>query len=282
MGRLAALAASLLLVSGCASVAPPATPTATPAPIPTPATPTPPPAGHDPYEPNDTPETAYGPLLAEQTYSAFVLHELDDDYYWFDVEGASLVRIELEGIPAAADYDLWLYDEAVEILNDSSSQEMHEAIQQELTEAGRYYIHVEPFIGFSAEQPYRLRFSLEPIVPAEDTYEPNETREIAFGPIVFGEVYRSYLASPDDMDIYRVEITTPGQITIELSEIPVGVDYDLYLLDAEGVEIDYSVGLEGTERIQRRLEVPGIYFITVQSYAGSSVSHPYALRVTFE
>ncbi|MGQ9467976.1 MAG: Ig-like domain-containing protein, partial [Anaerolineae bacterium] len=65
---------------------------------------------YDPYEPNDTPAQAWGPLQSGQTYTAFIWDETDmDDYYWITPTTSNSVTVYLTNIPSGSDFDLYIY-----------------------------------------------------------------------------------------------------------------------------------------------------------------------------
>lgn len=65
----------------------------------------------DPYEPNDIPEQAYGPLVSGRAYRAYIWDATDqDDYYHITpLTDTVAVDVQLTDIPIACDYDLYVY-----------------------------------------------------------------------------------------------------------------------------------------------------------------------------
>ncbi len=63
------------------------------------------------YEPNNTPEQAFGPLISGQDYRAFGWDETDtDDYYYFTPTTTDQVTVQLTNIPVDHDSDLYVYN----------------------------------------------------------------------------------------------------------------------------------------------------------------------------
>jgi hypothetical protein len=118
--------------------------------------PAPTPSGSDNYEPNDSFEQAAGPLAIGQTYQAYIWDEGDKDNYLLRVDQTGLLAIDLTHIPATADYDLFLYDDAAQLLASSKTVLDHEHIEQYL-QSGIYYICVQSYTGFSWNEPYGLQ-----------------------------------------------------------------------------------------------------------------------------
>lgn len=116
-----------------------------------------------------------------------------------------------------------------------------------------------------------------------DTYEPNDSHQQAYGPLVSGTTYRSYIWAPDDDDWYYIEVSALDTITIDLNVPPVA-DYDLYLYDSTGTNIvakSDSFGNGVDEHIEYQPDQTGRYYIRVYPYQGYSDSDPYSLVGTF-
>jgi hypothetical protein len=118
--------------------------------------PAPTPSGADTYEPNDTFEQAAGPLAFDQPYQAYIWDEGDIDNYLLQVDNGAVIAVDLTDIPTVGDYDLFLYNEAGELLAKSDKRTAREHIEQYLA-PGRYYASVRTFAGFSRNEPYTLQ-----------------------------------------------------------------------------------------------------------------------------
>lgn len=122
------------------------------------ATPTPT-TNPDPYEPNDQPAQAWGPLVSGQTYYAYIYSDADaNDYYWFEMPADHEIEVWLQQIPAGNNYHLYLYDADVQQRGYSGNPtNTDEHIHTGVLPAGRYYVRVQRVSGFSTTQPYALR-----------------------------------------------------------------------------------------------------------------------------
>jgi len=129
-----------------------------------------------------------------------------------------------------------------------------------------------------------LAYLTEEQEPAEDVdaYEPNETVDSASGPLDSGKLYRAYISSDEDVDVYYVEVETRDPIIIQLSNISWRADYDLFLVDSDGERLDYSWGTTDTELIEYSPRTTGTYYIVINTYGGHSVSDPYSLVALFD
>ncbi len=115
-----------------------------------------------------------------------------------------------------------------------------------------------------------------------DTYEPNNTIAQAYGPLASGTTYISYLSSNTDLDYYYFDISTLGQVTIDLSNIGApSSDYDLELYDASGQFLGGSWGTTATEQIKFQPVSTGRYYILVFPYSGADPARPYYLKAQY-
>jgi S1-C subfamily serine protease len=114
-----------------------------------------------------------------------------------------------------------------------------------------------------------------------DPYEPNNDFAEAFGPIESGEVYEGYITYERDTDFFYFDTDTTQPVTLELSNIPAGVDYQLYIGDAENL-LDYSEGTGSTETITFTPPRAGRYYVLVASDAGGNAEVPYRFVATFD
>lgn len=117
---------------------------------------------------------------------------------------------------------------------------------------------------------------------AQDTSCPEPNDDVASAcPIPANATVRGVIDRPEDRDVYRVVVETPGRFLIDLTDLP--ADYDLYAIDAVGGVLGQSVH-EGTAAEQVQFNVAaGTYFIVVQADLQRQVDplSPYTLRVAF-
>jgi Zn-dependent metalloprotease/fibronectin type 3 domain-containing protein len=111
----------------------------------------------------------------------------------------------------------------------------------------------------------------------KDPYEPNDTKSNAY-PINFGETYESYKSNESDVDVYKLNVTAPGEVNINLWNLP--YDYDLVLHNANGYRLDSSINPDTeNESINYQFTTKGTYYILVGSwYSDFSVSKKYSLK----
>ena len=114
----------------------------------------------------------------------------------------------------------------------------------------------------------------------EDPYEPNDTIQAAY-PINLGTTYQSYISTTTDLDFYKLNVSTTGNINITLSDLPSDYDLNLYNSNGDNVAWGQNYGT-ASESINFNVTQTGNYYIRVNSYSGSSTTQKYSLRVLGE
>jgi hypothetical protein len=97
----------------------------------------------DPYEPNNTPEQAFGPLASGSPYIGYFPDLADEyDYYYIDILTLAPIDIHLT-VPAQLDLDLWLYRGQSPVKGSATiGNGIDEALEFTPAETGTYYILV--------------------------------------------------------------------------------------------------------------------------------------------
>ena len=118
-----------------------------------------------------------------------------------------------------------------------------------------------------------------------DTYEPNDTREEAYGPLTSGQDYTSHIyLESDQRDYYTMILTSAGPIVVDLT-VPACCDYDLYLYDSptgDFIAASNYMGKGLDEHLEYSASHAGTYYILVYSpYKDYSSEYPYQLHPTF-
>ncbi len=129
--------------------------------------------------------------------------------------------------------------------------------------------------------PLTLR-SYQRFYSATDTYEPNNSLAQAYtlpGP----GTYYSYVWTSTDVDWYRLNVTTLGNVTVNLTDIPAGKDYDIELFTSGGQMIDGPwLGGNAEEKIVFQPISAGAYYLRVSGWNASySTAQAYRLSVAY-
>lgn len=118
----------------------------------------------------------------------------------------------------------------------------------------------------------------------QDLYEPNDTWGEAYNVEVFeGEniidTGTSKIDSPTDIDIYRLDITNPGEMYVELSNISSDINIRLFAYET-GKEINISKNyVNGIISFTKRVCYPQVYYLTISSSIGDYSCLPYFLNM---
>lgn len=106
------------------------------------------------------------------------------------------------------------------------------------------------------------------VVILPDSYEPNDTVGTATSVSRNSTIYANIHTSTD-VDYYKFNLETGYDLTITLSNIPSGNDYDLELRNASSIIGSSTRGGNSDENINLPLS-SGTYYIRVYSYSGYS------------
>lgn len=230
----------------------------------------------DSYEPNNTFSAATSISNTATITSANIHDSSDVDYYRFTIPSTSSISISLSNIPTNCDYDLVLYNSSqTQCASSANGGNSSESISYSAA-PGTYYIKVYSYSGSSSSN-YRLTINASINYPP-DSYEPNNTIQSPTNIVTPITLYGT-IHSSTDTDYYRFVVSTVSIVRIDLANIPSACDYDLKLLNGSYSVISSS-GNRGNspETIVTTLS-PGIYYINVYPYTGSS-NVPYRLSVT--
>lgn len=121
-----------------------------------------------------------------------------------------------------------------------------------------------------------------PPIVVNDKFEPNDSFEQASGPVTSGQTLEGFIGSDDDVDTFFFETTTTSPINVQLTGIPSGVDYDLYVYQESNVVAQSENQNEADETVEFRPATPGRYYVAVNSFRGSNPDEAYRLAVSFD
>jgi hypothetical protein len=113
-----------------------------------------------------------------------------------------------------------------------------------------------------------------------DTYEPNDSAADAYGPLVYGKQYVSYIRNDRDMDFYEFHADADSTILIYLEDIPENSNYDLQIFDTqERLLASSTEPRETAEVLSFRARTAGTYYVAVIPRYGYNSMQPYSLTV---
>lgn len=194
----------------------------------------------------------------------------DVDFWKIRGTTNGLLNISLRDIQRNQDYDLYLFDnEGRELGRSERNGEESEAIEGIGLEKDKwYYIKVSgKQDSFSKDFYYRLRadFSSGQTGGKVDDYEPNNTMTEAYD---FGEYNQKIVGNlheKTDVDYYRLAAKLTSTVEVALSDIPSGMDMDVYLLNETGSVVAKSEKAKNSEEHLIYQAYPGTYFVKVMA-----------------
>lgn len=233
----------------------------------------------DSYEPNNWFNQAYGPLSFGTVYESWIWDQYDEyDFYYFIPDTSGVVKIDLYSLPA--DYDLVLFDEDQYDLDWSEhGGTTDESISYYVTGSELYYVLVYPDDRPDSTNSYLLKVDYD-TTQIEDSYEPNNSFEEAYGPLEFETTYESWIFTSDDVDYYYFVPASDGWIEIDLYSLP--ADYDLYLYDSNYDLIDASENeYTQSEWIESYVSANETYYVVVEPFEGYNPFDSYYLELYY-
>lgn len=206
------------------------------------------------------------------TWNDFVSTTSDTaDYYHFSLSNASNFNINLGGL--SADADLELFDSNGSLIQGSyRGGTADDSINRQLA-AGDYYVRVDPFIG---DTNYTLSIDGNGM-----GVDPGNTLGTAFDYGQFGNNVSRYwnesVSSSDTNDYYNFYLSEAS--TVNLSLTGMSADADLRLLDSSGNFIQGSFNTGSTNDSLSQFLQAGNYNILVSSFNGADTNYTMNLSV---
>jgi len=145
-------------------------------------------APDDPYEPNDVYAEAYGPLVPEATYEAYIWPAGDLDYFYFEMPGTGLLEIVFRKEASDIEYGLTVYDQDHDYVTGLFiAPQGHVGTVQETVDPGVYYLVIRTWEGWIPGpgdlEPYEFRIyvpmsppTATPTLTQTGTATPTRTR----------------------------------------------------------------------------------------------------------
>lgn len=211
------------------------------------------------------------PLVLNSTVDGTIKDESQCVEYLFKPTINCTVEFYVEGSPSTADYDLFIYDENHNRLTRATTSFNHETIVMSMNANQTYFVEVFA-AGYGPEYNYTLD-----VTKCKD-FEPNDTLGTAYGSATFYDTYYiDTIATQSDIDFYCFSTLPKGAYSVQLRDIPAGMDYDIRLYNASGSLIGSSTNSNNEDEFIdfNATGLGGIYYVKIYSYSGSNTSTPY-------
>lgn len=219
----------------------------------------------DTYEPNDTFSTA-ADIPIGSSIDAYICTATDVDFFKFDVIAGQDIIIDLTALPA--DYDLVLYDpDGAGVADSTNASLADEHIAHTATKSGQYRVRVKGYEGAYNSNSYTLKVQIA-TPTCGDAYEWNNSIADAYTLASQEIAAPLYICTANDEDWFEFNVSA-GQI-IDLATTSMPADYDLYLYNPAGDQVDES-RQSGTadESISHTATASGWYRALVVGYNGA-------------
>jgi hypothetical protein len=120
-------------------------------------------------------------------------------------------------------------------------------------------------------------------MPGGDDFEPNDSIAEAYGPLRPDEYYSSHVTSASDDDYFYMDVPAGADvISVELTSVPAGCDYDLYVYDQYGQQVASSINENNLdELIELHYPDAARYYLHVYPYSGYAASDDYLLSFSY-
>lgn len=231
-------------------------------------------------ESNNTQATADLVYDDDTTYGT-IGYSGDVDYFKVRFTSNGNANFWLGDIPSGQDYDFFLYNSSGTQLKSSQTTANQEQIYEYPVTANTwYYLKVIGYGGsYDASNYYRVRAKNYPTETSGDSYEPNNSFSTATSIANNATLTTPTIHDDSDVDFYRVVLPSAASISITLSNIPSGCDYDLFLYSSSQVECESSENGGNAVESLTYSATAGTYYIKISSYNGSG-STSYRLSVS--
>jgi hypothetical protein len=234
--------------------------------------------GQDPFEPNDTYETA-ATVTCGQQFSAYIQEQNDADWYEIVFEETGVLKVEVTSVPSSIDLNLEVYQlvnndlALVSTDREGNSSGGQSLFSYAVAASGTYLILIEDEGGsdFSDTDSYEVTLSCTPnalemnqiweeaaLIPADTCFEAN-----IFGDNHLYEVY-------NDVDWFEVEITEAGVLEVAVTSVDNNLDLDVGIYqiinyDATLIANDREGNSSGGQSLfANAVLMPGTYLIRVR------------------
>lgn len=119
----------------------------------------------DPFEPNNTKESAYAPVISDTTYNGRITSAADEDWFKFTPSANGNVTVLMNNM--AYDYDLAVYDANSNLIGQSTNRgNLAETVAFSGTAGATYYVKI---VGYNGAQSSTSVYTLKATFPTVTT-----------------------------------------------------------------------------------------------------------------
>jgi subtilisin family serine protease len=201
------------------------------------------------------------------------------DFYAVNLTAGVTYSLDLLGIAAGQDYDLYLYNSsgALERFSFNSSN-YDENIEYTPSTTGISYVEVKPYLLSTSTAGKNYQLMIYPSNTPPDSYEPNDDIKTAT-PITSGSKVSANLNINVDEDWYVLDTPKTGKLNVTLKNIPLDCDYDIQLYKDNNYLLGGSYTRGNTdEKITCLVNTPGKYYLRIYNSSGYNPTGTYELQ----
>jgi len=115
-----------------------------------------------------------------------------------------------------------------------------------------------------------------------DTFEPNDSIELAYGPLLYGVEYPSFIFDEgDELDVFKIKFEKDRPVEIRVYDIPQGVSVEPALVDGLGRKLAVPIEEDGGYLLLYNPEGSGVGYLVVRRVEGYDPVHAYHVKVDY-
>ena len=159
----------------------------------------------------------------------------DKDFFWFVLDQAGALQMQVTNVAPELNLRLYLYDETGSELTHANSSGYGQSISFNdiICTPGKYFVQLrnKPFFGGASDQEYVLTIELN----IDDVYECNNSISAA-AEIGIETIYAT-IGDDHDRDFFKFQIPEAGVLSVRLNDVPIEVKAEATLYDPDINEI---------------------------------------------
>ena len=247
-------------------------------------------AAVDVQEPNDSLLLSH--TMTSPSVEGYIFGGGDEDWYKVWVDAAGTLVADVTSVPANLRAGIALYGrnrEWLSVYDDAVNEGDDVTVSRTFAEAGYVYIRVRDRDGDQNWQDtYLLTLTganpgyVPPDAPVTTEQEDNDVIADA-NPVAFGLSATGAIADAWDNDWYKVEVSAPGVIRVDLTGIPTALRCRVRVFQDDYTQIGYREASNPADPVSldTRVTRPGTYLVLIDAPNGGASPESYTLSTTF-
>jgi len=223
----------------------------------------------------------------DQELKAYICPAGDVDYYRMDVNTSGILVLKVKDVPENFKPRVVITNEYTGLWADSAAVADKTAtnagdsltLEKALLGPSSYWIAVTDADGKAQSDPHTLTFAFD---QAPDSNEPNEEIGDATE-IKLDQTITAYICPGNDKDFYKLLMSSPGIVTIQVEGVPEDMRPYLLIRDKNNRQIADKAATNPGDSLTLEKDLgAGWNYIAVSDADGKAHSQPYALKVNIK